>query len=106
LKYNTMEQLVEHQRQGNLAGWKSHDQMRQEFFGYIPAAAARGRFQALFVNQSGQPHPALRFNGPSFAVDRDGRVIACTESGEEQVLVVTLSQAATGPARSGGRSGR
>lgn len=90
LSHGSMAELIEHWRAGRLAGWRSHDEMREQFFAYIPRRAKDNGFYALFVNQAGQPHPALRFEGPTFAVDPEGRILAQTESGEEGVLQVEV----------------
>lgn len=91
LKHDTIQELFEHQRCGRLAGWASHDAMRDQFYAYIPKSARQHGFAALFVNQSGQPHPALRFEGPSFAVGRGGGILAETKDGAEQMLLVEVA---------------
>jgi predicted amidohydrolase len=71
--------------------WKTHDQMRDDFYGYVPGLARDNRFWALFVNQSGRPHECLDFAGPSFVSDPSGRVVAETHDGSEQLVLATLS---------------
>jgi predicted amidohydrolase len=90
LKHDTILELFEHQRCGRLGGWATHDAMRDQFYAYVPQRAREHGFHALFVNQSGQPHPALRFEGPSFAVGRRGEILAETKDGSEQMLLVEI----------------
>lgn len=91
LQHQTMAELYEDHRTGRLAGWRDHDEMLKQFLGYIPLRAMENRFHALFVNQCGRPHPALRIEGPTFAVDPGGSVLACTRSGAEQIICVDIS---------------
>ena len=72
--------------------WKTHDEMRDDFYLYVPALARDGRFWALFVNQSGRPHECLEFRGPSFVVDPGGRVVPETHDGAEQIVFATLGE--------------
>ncbi len=74
--------------------WKTHDQMRDDFYETIPGLARRGRFWALFVNQAGSPHPCLDFVGPSFVVDPTGRVVAATRDRREQIVFAEIDGAA------------
>ncbi len=90
LQHETMAELYEDHRRGRLAGWRDHDGMLKQFLRYIPARARENRFHALFVNQCGQPHPALRIEGPTFAVDSAGSILACTRSGTEQMICVDI----------------
>jgi len=90
LKHDTIEKLFEHLRCGRLGGWATHDAMRDQFYAYVPQRARDHRFTALFVNQSGQPHPALRFEGPFFAVSPRGEILAETTDGSEQMLFVEI----------------
>jgi predicted amidohydrolase len=90
LPHSTMAELYEHQARGRLAGWRSHDEMRDQFYRYIPARARENRFWALFVNQAGQPHPAVRMEGPTFAVNPCGEIVAETRNGSEQMLLIEL----------------
>jgi predicted amidohydrolase len=90
LKHNSMAELIEHQRAGRLGGWKSHDAMRDYFYGYIPLRARENGFYALFVNQAGRPHEALCFSGPTFAVDPHGEILVETRDGAEQMLLVEI----------------
>lgn len=90
LQHQRMAELYEDHRTGRLTGWRDHDGMLKQFLGYIPARARENGFHALFVNQCGQPHPALRFEGPTFAADSNGSVIASTRSGDEQIIYADL----------------
>jgi predicted amidohydrolase len=90
LKYNTMDGLIEHHRNGRLGGWKNHDAMRAQFYGYIPRLAQANKFCALFVNQCGQPHETLKFVGPTFAVSPEGKIVAETKDDAEQILYVEV----------------
>jgi predicted amidohydrolase len=90
LEHRTILELYEHHQHGRLGGWASHDAMRDQFLAYIPLRAKAHDFYALFVNQAGQPHPAIRFEGPSFAVDPQGKLLACTCDGAEQMLYVDV----------------
>jgi N-carbamoylputrescine amidase len=97
IDYQSMAEIVEYrQRTGGLR-WKTHDQMRDDFYEYIPGLAREGRFWALFVNQSGRPHDCLDFVGPSFVVDPSGRVVAETTDGSEQLVFATLGEAGREP---------
>jgi N-carbamoylputrescine amidase len=93
IDYQSMEEIVEYRRRNGGLRWKTHDQMRDDFYGYIPALARENRFWALFVNQSGRPHDCLEFLGPSFVVDPSGRVVAETCDGEEQLVLAELGPA-------------
>jgi predicted amidohydrolase len=82
----SMEEIAARLRRTGQLRWKTHDQMRDDFFATIPDLAREGRFWALFVNQAGRPHPCLDFVGPSFVVDPSGRVVAETRDREEQLV--------------------
>jgi predicted amidohydrolase len=90
IDYGSMEEIVKYQRQAGQMHWKTHNQMRDEFYRYIPALARAGRFWAVFVNQAGQPHPCLQFEGPSFIVNPAGEIVAETQDGREQLLFADL----------------
>ena len=90
IDYSSMEEIVQyHQETGNYT-WKTHDQMRDEFYAYIPQLARDGQFYALFINQSGRPHPSIQFVGPSFVAGPDGKILVGTRDGSEQMLIVEL----------------
>jgi predicted amidohydrolase len=91
IDYDTMEEIVAYRGRTGRMRWKAHDEMRDEFYGYITALARDNRFWALFVNQSGRPHECLEFVGPSFVVDPAGRVVAETRDGAEQLVFATVS---------------
>jgi predicted amidohydrolase len=93
IDYHSMEEIVTYRRRTGGLRWKSHDQMRDDFFQYIPGLARDGRFWALFVNQAGRPHECLDFVGPSFVVDPSGRVVAETREGGEQLVLASLGEA-------------
>ena len=82
--------IVAYRRRTGGMRWKTHDEMRDDFYGYIPALARENRFWGLFVNQSGRPHGCLEFRGPSFVVDPAGRVVAETRDGSEQLVLATV----------------
>ena len=86
IDYDSMEEIVAWLRRTGRMLWKTHDQMRDDFYRTIPDLARDGRFWALFVNQSGRPHECLDFVGPSFVVDPSGRVVAETRDGGEQLV--------------------
>jgi predicted amidohydrolase len=88
-------ELAYRRRTGRMR-WKTHDQMRDDFYAYIPGLARENRFWALFVNQSGRPHECLDFVGPSFVVDPTGRLIAETRDGGEQLVFANVAVAAGG----------
>ncbi len=90
LPHDSMAELYEHQRAGRLAGWRTHDEMRAQFYGYIPQRARENGFWALFINQAGQPHPAVRIEGPTFAVNPAGEVVAETQNGAEQIVFAQI----------------
>jgi predicted amidohydrolase len=91
IDYQSMEEIASYRRRTGGLRWKTHDQMRDDFYGYIPALARENGFWALFVNQAGRPHECLEFVGPSFVVDPTGRVVAETRDGEEQLVLATVS---------------
>jgi N-carbamoylputrescine amidase len=95
IEYDSMEEIDARLRRTGRLRWKTHDQMRDDFFGAIPDLARMGRFWALFVNQAGRPHPCLDFVGPSFVVDPSGRVVAETGDREEQIVFATIDGAAS-----------
>jgi len=86
IDYDSMEEIVAYRERTGGMRWKSHDEMRDDFYGHIPALARENRFWALFVNQSGRPHDCLEFLGPSFVVDPAGSVVAETRHGGEQLV--------------------
>ena len=90
IDYDSMEEIVAWLRRSGRMRWKTHDQMRDDFYRTIPGLAREGRFWALFVNQSGRPHECLDFVGPSFVVDPSGRVVAETRDRAEQLVFATL----------------
>ena len=90
IDYDSMEEIVTWLRRSGRMRWKTHDQMRDDFYRTIPGLAREGRFWALFVNQSGRPHECLDFVGPSFVVDPSGRVVAETHDGSEQLVYADL----------------
>jgi predicted amidohydrolase len=95
IDYHSMEEIVQYHRQTGRMRWKTHDQMRDDFYSYIPELARKGRFWAVFVNQAGRPHPCLQFVGPSFVVSPAGQVVAETRDGEGQLLFADLGLAQT-----------
>jgi predicted amidohydrolase len=97
IDYQSMEEIVAYRRRTGGLRWKTHDQMRDDFYQYIPGLAREGRFWALFVNQSGRPHECLEFVGPSFVADPSGRVVAETREGGEQLVFAEIERAAGGP---------
>jgi predicted amidohydrolase len=97
IDYHSMDEIAAYLRRTGAMRWKTHDQMRDDFYTYIPGLARDGRFWAVFVNQSGRPHECLDFVGPSFVVDPTGRVVAETRDGTEQLVFATIGD--TGPER-------
>jgi predicted amidohydrolase len=93
LPHATIAELFDHYANGRVAGWRDHDGMRAQFYSFIPQRARENRFHALFVNQAGQPHPAIRFEGPTFAAGCDGSILAETAGGGEQIVLVDLDLA-------------
>lgn len=92
IDYGSMEEIVEyHERTGHRA-WKSYEQMWSEFNPRIPNLARENRIWALFVNQAGQPHPSLKFAGPTFAVGPDGAISAQTTDETEQLVTVNIPE--------------
>ena len=63
IDYHSMEEIVAYRRRTGRMRWKTHDQMRDDFYAYIPGLARDGRFWALFVNQAGRPHECLAVRG-------------------------------------------
>lgn len=96
IDYESMEEIVGWLRHTGRMRWKTHDQMRDEFYRTIPGLAREGRFWALFVNQSGRPHECLDFVGPSFVADPSGRVVAETRDGGEQLVFAEIGRTAGG----------
>jgi len=90
IDYDSMEEIVAYRQRTGRMRWKTHDEMRDDFYGYIPALARDNRLWALFVNQSGRPHECLEFLGPSFVVDPAGRVVAETRDGSEHLVLATV----------------
>jgi (R)-amidase len=91
IDYDSMDEIIAYHEQTGHYAWKTHDQMRDEFYAYIPQLARDGHFYALFVNQSGRPHPSIQFVGPSFVVSPDGKLLAETRNGSEQMLILELT---------------
>jgi predicted amidohydrolase len=96
IDYDSMDEIVARFRRTGRMLWKTHDQMRDEFYRTIPGLAREGRFWALFVNQSGRPHECLDFVGPSFVADPSGRVVAETRDGDEQLVFAEIGTASGG----------
>ena len=92
IDYHSMEEILAYLRRTGRMRWKTHDQMRDDFYQYVPGLARNGSFWALFVNQSGRPHECLEFLGPSFLVDPGGRVVVETHDGTEQLVFATLGE--------------
>jgi len=90
IDYQTMEEIVAYSSRHGGLRWKTHDQMRDDFYAYIPTLARDGGFWALFVNQAGRPHECLEFVGPSFVVAPSGEVVATTRDASEQLVFATL----------------
>ena len=95
IDYGSMEEIGARLRRTGQLRWKTHDQMRDDFYGTIPDLAREGRFWALFVNQAGRPHPCLDFVGPTFVVDPSGRVVAETRDRAEQIVFADIGGVAT-----------
>ena len=93
IDYDSMEEISARLRRTGHLRWKTHDQMRDEFYETIPGLAREGRFWALFVNQAGRPHPCLDFVGPGFVVDPSGRIVAETRDREEQLVFADVGGA-------------
>ncbi len=96
IDYHSMDEIVQYRERTGQMRWKTHAQMRNDFYTYIPQLAREGRFWALFVNQSGRPHECIQFVGPSFVVSPAGQVVAETHDGEEQLLFADLGSAHEG----------
>jgi len=96
IDYQSMDEIVRYLGRTGSLRWKTHDQMRDDFYGYVPALAREGCFWALFVNQAGRPHECLDFVGPSFVVDPSGGVVAETRDGSEQLVFASLGEAPRG----------
>ena len=94
IEYDSMEEIGARLRRTGRMRWKTHDQMRDDFYRTIPNLAREGRFWALFVNQAGHPHPCLDFVGPSFVVDPSGDVVAETRDRVEQLVFAAIDGAA------------
>jgi predicted amidohydrolase len=90
IDYDSMEEIVAYRQRTGGMRWKSHDEMRDDFYEYIPALARENGFWALFVNQSGRPHECLEFRGPSFVVGPAGQAVAETRDGSEQLVLATV----------------
>jgi len=90
IEYDSMEEIGARLRRTGRMRWKTHDQMRDDFYRTIPNLAREGRFWALFVNQAGHPHPCLDFVGPSFVVDPSGDVVAETRDRVEQLVFAAI----------------
>ena len=86
----TMDELQELQKNGLLKGWKTHDQMKQFFLSYIPEYSRKHGMEIVFINQAGQPHPCLKFEGPSFVINRAGEIVAQSRDGNETILYCDL----------------
>ncbi len=90
IDYNSMEEIVEYHERTGRRVWKTYEQMWSEFNPRIPNLARENRIWALFINQAGQPHPSLKFVGPTFAADSQGRIVAETADETEQLVTVAI----------------
>jgi len=97
IEYDLMEEIGARLRRTGRMRWKTHDQMRDDFYRTIPDLAREGRFWALFVNQAGHPHPCLDFVGPSFVVNPSGDVVAETRDRGEQLVFAAIDVAVDPP---------
>ncbi len=86
IDYNSMEEILDYHERTGWRAWKSYEQMWAEFDPLIPRIARENRVWALFVNQTGQPHPSVKFVGPCFAADPEGRIVAQTTDETEQLV--------------------
>lgn len=89
---DTMEELYATAQSGGIARWLTHDEMRDYFYSYVPAFSRRHRLTTCFVNQTGQPHPDVKFVGPSFAVDEGGSILTATPDESERLVYVSLDR--------------
>jgi predicted amidohydrolase len=85
-----VEDMVDHFARGKVERFRTHDEMYQAFVARLAPICAREKVCAAFVNQVGRPHPLIPFVGPSFALDRTGKVIARSRSAREGVLIADL----------------
>lgn len=92
IDYNSMEEIVEYHERTGRRIWKTYEQMWSEFDPRIPNLARENRIWALFINQAGQPHPSLKFVGPTFAAAPDGRIVAQTIDETEQLVTVDIRE--------------
>jgi len=85
-----MEEILEYHQRTGWRVWKTYTQMWAEFNPLVPRIARDNRIWALFVNQTGQPHPSVKFVGPCFAADPRGRIVAQTTDETEQLVSVEI----------------
>ena len=67
--------------------------MKDFFYSYIPDYSRKYGMEIIFVNQTGQPHPCLKFEGPSFALGRTGEIAVESCDGNETILYCNLDLA-------------
>lgn len=89
----TLDELLELKNKGRLKGWKTHDEMKDFFYSYVPEYSRKYGVEIIFVNQAGQPHPCLKLEGPSFALNSAGEIEVESQTGNETVLYCNLDLA-------------
>jgi predicted amidohydrolase len=86
IDYQSMEEIAAYHKRTGHRVFKTHDQMKKDFFAYVPAVMRTGGFWGFFINQAGRPHDSIQFVGPSFVVNRAGAVVAETDGPEEKMI--------------------
>ena len=89
--WRNMEEAAAAYAQGKVIGHRTHDEMLERFTRRVRPHAIKNGFYAAFVSQSGVPHPLTPMVGPSFVMDPEGRVIASTKNGKEQIVIAEIT---------------
>jgi predicted amidohydrolase len=87
IDYQSMEEIVAYHARTGHRVFKTHDQMKRDFYAYVPALMRLHGTWGCFVNQAGRPHDSIQFVGPSFVVDPRGEIVAETGGPDEQLVI-------------------
>ncbi len=92
IDYQSMAEILEYHARTGHRVFKTHDQMRNDFYEYVPGLMRAHGFWGFFVNQAGRPHDSIQFVGPSFVVDPSGAIVAESHGPEEQFVSADIGK--------------
>lgn len=92
IDYQSMEEIVGYHARTGQRFFKTHDQMKNDFYGYVPGVMRTHGLWGFFINQAGRPHDSIQFVGPSFVVNPGGGVVGETQGPDEQLLFADVKE--------------